>query len=242
MVKTEHSSEFAEFQLKLRSLSDISHALAEAATFDDFCRLAVEHGRETLGLDRMGLWFFDTDPRFILGSFGTDEQGQTRDERHWRYEVSFDEWILELFNTRAIRAKRRNTPLYNDKHEHVGWGEGAITALWDGERRLGWLTADNLIHQESITEYQIELMALYGATISQLASRKRAEEALQHSEHAARQFQSKLKALHEATIELSKTRSLDELCQRAVELAREKLGFDRVALFFLEGVMHFREG
>ena len=182
----------------------------------------------------MGLWFFDTDPRFLLGSYGTDENGHIRDERHCRYEVSFDEWILELFNTSAVRAKRRHTPLYNERHEVVGSGEGAVTALWDGERRLGWLTGDNLLHQKPMTDYQIELMALYGATISQLASRKRAEEALRQSEHAARQFQSKLKALHEVTIELSKTPSLDDLCRRAVELGREKLGFDRLALFFLD--------
>jgi PAS domain S-box-containing protein len=234
MSEPEPSTEFTEFHLKLRGLTEASHILAEAASFDEFCRLAVELGRETLHLDRMGLWFFDTDPRFLVGSFGTDEQGQTRDERHCRYEVSFDEWILELFNTRAIRAKRRHTPLYNDKHELVGWGESAITALWDGERRLGWLTADNLIHQKPITDYQVELMALYGATISQLASRKRAEEALRRSEQAARQFQAKLKALHEVSIELSKTTSFDELCRRAVELGRQTLGFDRLALFFLD--------
>lgn len=234
MSEPDHSSEFAEFQLKLRSLTEASRVLAEAASFDEFCRLAVEHGRDLVGFDRMGLWFFDTDSRFLLGSYGTDENGQTRDERHSRYEVSYDEWMDDLFNTKAVRAKRRNTPLYNDRGEFVGTGDLVITALWDGERRLGWLTADNLIHQKPLTDFQIELMALYGATISQLASRKRAEEALRQSEYAARQFQGKLKALHEITIELSKTHSFDDLCRRAVELGREKLGFDRLALFFLD--------
>ena len=34
-----------------------------------------------MGFDRLGLWFVSTRPGELSGSFGTDENGQTRDER-----------------------------------------------------------------------------------------------------------------------------------------------------------------
>ena len=70
--------------------------------------------------------------------------------------------------------------------------------------------------------------------LADLTERKRAEEALQASEEAARQFQEQLTALHEVTIELSKADSVDDVCRLAVELGRSRLGFDRLGIWFVD--------
>ena len=49
-------------------------------------------------------------------------------------------------------------------------------------------------------------------------------------------------ALQEVTIQLSKAESSDDLCQRAVELARSHLGFDRVGIWFIEEDLDFLHG
>jgi hypothetical protein len=194
-----------------------------------FCRYTVEWGRDRLAFDRLGLWLLDpANPHFALGSFGTDEIGQTRDERNRRIkDVLGDGPIRTMLQSRAIQAHRHKMPLYDDKSRVVGYGEAAMTILWDGERALGWLAIDNLLHQEHLSEDQLDLLALYGATISQLVARKRVEAAL-------RQYQTKLKALNEVTIELSKTQSSEDLCRQAVELGQKKLGFDRLGLWFYD--------
>ena len=46
-------------------------------------------------------------------------------------------------------------------------------------------------------------------------------------------FSERLALLTAVSNELSKAKTLDELCRRAVEAGREQLGFDRVALFFV---------
>lgn len=57
---------------------------------------------------------------------------------------------------------------------------------------------------------------------------------LNRREGADYQFQEKLKTLNEITIELGHLQSFHELCKRSVELGIQKLGFDRLALFFLD--------
>ena len=65
-----------------------------------------------------------------------------------------------------------------------------------------------------------------------ISDRKQAEEALQKSENAERQFQERLRTLLEVSNELSGIDSVDGLCQRAVELGRARLGFDRMGVWF----------
>src|SRR5262249_5419563 len=153
----------------------------------------------------------------------TDETGHTRDERGSRVKAILDEAVLSAIERRETRAFRRPALLTNHRGEGVGRGENAMGILWDGEKRLGWVSADNFIHQTHITDYQVELLGVYSTAVGHLLTRKRAEEELQNREKAARHFQSQLRTLQAVTIELSKCQSFDELCRRAVELGRQRL-------------------
>jgi PAS domain S-box-containing protein len=232
--KRRRTQEMLDFQTKLKSLHEVSGELSQAASFDDFCRLAVELGRSRLGFDRLGLWFLDADPRFLVGSFGTDEKGQLRDERGRRCELKTDDMSAEMLATREGHTLRRNVPLLNDKAEVVGYGDVARGNLFDGQKILGWLNSDNLLRHEPWSDYQVELLGLYAASLGHLVTRQRIEQALRDKEESAHRFQEKLKALHEVTSELSGIQSFDDLCRRAVELGRSELGFDRLGLWFLE--------
>lgn len=67
-----------------------------------------------------------------------------------------------------------------------------------------------------------------------ITERKQAEEALQTKMAEERQFQIYLKALHEIIIELTGIEQLDTFYQRAVELGRKRLGFERLAIFLYD--------
>lgn len=75
-----------------------------------------------------------------------------------------------------------------------------------------------------------------------ITERKRAEEALRQNREAALQFSAQLAALQQVTIQLSKAESSDDLCQRAVELARARLGFERVGIWFIDEDRGFLRG
>jgi PAS domain S-box-containing protein len=69
--------------------------------------------------------------------------------------------------------------------------------------------------------------------IRNITERKQAEEALHKREEAQRFFSERLTRVLKTINELSKIESYDEFCRRSVELALERLGFDRVGLCFL---------
>jgi hypothetical protein len=175
-----HDQELLDFQTKLKNLHEVVGTLSQAPTFDEFCRLAVELGRSRLGFDRLGLWFIDTDPRFVVGSFGTDETGQLRDERGERFAVSYDDLTgdgrsekVELF---------RNIPLLNQRSEVVGSGDCVRGHLYDGERIIGWLDAQiTLIRHEPGQTIRLSYLG-YMRRRSALIVRKRIEDALRAKE------------------------------------------------------------
>jgi len=69
--------------------------------------------------------------------------------------------------------------------------------------------------------------------VRDITERKREEEALRRSEQRERYFREELTRLHEVTNKLSKVRSFDGLCRTAIELGRERLGFDRLSIWFV---------
>ncbi len=221
------------FQDQLRVLHRLSVSLAKARSFDEFCRRAVEEGREQLGFDRLGLWFLDETRSFTVGSYGTDTEGNTSDERSARYPID-DRFEGKDFDQANYIAYRDGVDLTDDKGNILGKGWHALTAMWNGDEVIGYLSADNLLSRQPSSPNQLELLVLYGVTLGHLTSRIQTEEVLRASEEAEREFQQQLRALHEVSIELTGTSSFAELCRRAVELGRERLGFDRMSLWFID--------
>ncbi|MBN1584250.1 MAG: PAS domain S-box protein, partial [Anaerolineae bacterium] len=75
-----------------------------------------------------------------------------------------------------------------------------------------------------------------------ITERRQAEYELRQNREAAVRFSEQLSALQQVTIQLSKAKSSDDLCRRAVELARSHLGFDRVGIWFIEEDCGFLRG
>jgi PAS domain S-box-containing protein len=162
------------FQERLKTLHRLNSELAAAASFDDLCRMAVELGCRRLGFDRLGLWFIDADPRYKVGSFGIDEHGDLRDERSIRTRIGTSSLPEDLFFDAFPMHFDDDTELYNDRGEVVGHGWNGMAALWDSERPIGYISADNLLTGKPVSPYQMELLALYASTLGYLVVRMRA--------------------------------------------------------------------
>lgn len=191
------------FLERLKALHEIGFELASIESFDDLCRQAIELGRERLGFDRMGLWLTDEDPNFMVGSFGTNEQGQTRDERGQR--VSFDLSWYPLTDTGPYGRRvyyRESGLLFNDRHETVGTGWVAMGYLRDGDRLIGALSTDNFLSRQYAPASQLELLALYANTLAYLCVRKRAEQRLREAEEKfSKAFHSNLSGITISSLE-----------------------------------------
>ncbi len=86
----------------------------------------------------------------------------------------------------------------------------------------------------SISPIETEGGLLVASAIRDVTERKLAEEALKMRIAEEHEFQDYLKALHEVTIELTTISDLDAFYKRAVELGRQRLGFDRLGLLLYD--------
>jgi PAS domain S-box-containing protein len=181
-------SEEAEhrFSEQLMALSEVSNQLSKADSFDDLCRSAVELGRSRLGFDRLGLWFADEDHSSATGSFGVDESGQLRDERGSRVTISPGSVAGEVLSSKRLFALRVDAPVMDNRADRVGRGAHAIAGLWNGEEAIGFISTDNLLLRQPITERQCKLLTLYASALGHLCSLKRTEEELQAREERFR--------------------------------------------------------
>jgi PAS domain S-box-containing protein len=219
---------------RLKALHEVTLELSRVDSVDQLCYRAIELGRDRLEFDRLGIWLLDDDPNFIVGSFGIDELGQIRDERNIRLPIDDDRLVRDVFESELPVSVNLDTTLLDDRYGPVGQGWNAIAALQDRGRVIGYISVDNLLRRQPIEPYQIEILALYGATLGLLCVRKRAEAALRASEETTRHFLESLKALHEVGLELSRIDSFDDLCRRAIELGRDRLEFDRLGIWLLD--------
>jgi PAS domain S-box-containing protein len=166
------------FLERLKALHEVGLALASTGSFDELCRRAIELGRSRLGFDRLGMWFLDDDPDFIVGSFGVDEHGQIRDERAVRLPIDNEKFVGDIFAGQLPIYYKVDTELLDDHYETVGRGWNAMAALWDRDRVIGYIAADNLLQRQPIESYQLEILALYGSTLGHLCIHTRADDAI----------------------------------------------------------------
>lgn len=163
------------FQDKLKILNELSLELDRANTVDDVCRLGIEYGMARLGFDRLGLWLLDEDRVHMVGTFGVDEAGNLRDERHQRFSAQ-NTAISRFDNSLRHPIVRTDYPLLNDQSQMVGMGWHISVPLLDGDAFVGFLSADNLLHQHPLKPYEPELLRLYGITLGYLCMKKREQE------------------------------------------------------------------
>jgi len=177
-----------EFQHKLEILQSISRDLDRTQSFDELCRYGVEFGIRQLGFDRMSFWFTDDKREHLIGTFGIDENGQMRDERHERRKLDH-EVIVQFSIGKSDLHVVEDTPLYNHFAEPVGTGWLIAVPLLDGDEFVGYLSCDNLLSQQPIKSYYPKLLQLYGATIGYLARNKQSLARTRLFHHAMEQSQ-----------------------------------------------------
>ena len=221
------------YQENLKVLHRIGVDLSKAETFDDFCRQAVEEGRSRLGFDRLSLWFMGDEPGQMIGSFGTDADGKTTDERQDQHTIK-PEYFRTAFPTGDSLVINDNVDLIDSRGEVLGKGWAVMALMRSGDEVVGYLSADNLLNQKPLSPQQQELLTLYGSTLGHLATRIRAEETLLRQQNAEKAFQEQLKRINQISIDLAQCETFDDVCRQAIEMGREQLGFDRMSLWFID--------
>ncbi|UCD29132.1 MAG: PAS domain S-box protein, partial [Planctomycetota bacterium] len=238
------------FQQRLINLLNINIELSKIDSFDDLCRRAVELGLSRLDFDRLGIWFFSEEPHVAVGSFGTDVNGQVRDERDWR-ETQINQVILDGALNKKKELWRYDGPILAIDRKPIGEGTQLAATIWDGKKIIGYLNMDNLIRHRPVTEYDGQLLSLYASSLGYLCSRQRTPQTLTQERnllHAlidnlpgyiyVKDTESRFVVANSATVKLFGVKSLDEIVGKShTDLLQVQ---DKAKEFFVEeqAVMH----
>jgi PAS domain S-box-containing protein len=208
-----------KFSAQLTILAAVTNELSKSGTLDEFCCCAVEAGREKLGFDRLGLWFVSEDRSTMLGTYGTDVEGQTTDERQARHPIPRNSRLWAVVEGSQTLQQYKNVPLHQNGKQ-VGMGARITAGLWDGETVIGFLSIDNLINHRAFSEHDCELLHLYASTLGHLYTLKRAQAALA--------------ALYETSQTLGASLNLDEALRTVLDSAIRLTGAERGCLMLFD--------
>jgi PAS domain S-box-containing protein len=172
----------------LQNVLSAADDLLDAPDLDDLLRRAVELGRSRLGLERCSIFLVDDDRARAHGTFGTDLQGRTTDERHACAPMDRD-WNACLESAEA-GGPRWRVLQHRAQWECVG-GEFrplpeqswiAATAIRSHHGATGVFFNDTAGSGAPADPTQQELVAVYCSLLGTMIERKRDEERLRASE------------------------------------------------------------
>ncbi|GAB4579096.1 MAG: hypothetical protein Fur0022_18340 [Anaerolineales bacterium] len=187
-----------ELITRLRSVLQIADTLILSPNLDTFYRQTVELAREKLGLERCALYLFDPSLKYQLGTFGTDDQGQTTDERGIKLLISNS--APEDLLTRGDRfwsVYQSDYRYWDELNQEIHLGEGwiASTLIHSATQPIGVFYNDTAITHSPLDRTQQEIVVLFCSLIGNIIERKRAEEALSNSEKRFRALVEQLPAI-----------------------------------------------
>jgi len=173
----------------LRAILAATIELLSCPDLDSTLRQAVELARNSLGIERCGLFFERSES--MQGTYGTDAAGRTTEESGLR--ISLDqEWRKRILALKTGDA--RWLILKDDRHTY-----------WDGEKRIainrGWVVVtlvplaggrnafmfnDSAITDAPLDETKQEIFAVYCSLLGAIIDRRQSVTARHHSEEMYR--------------------------------------------------------
>ncbi len=223
----------AAFTVRLATLSDVALVLTRAANLDDFCRAAIALGRSELGFDRLGILLKGEEPGLLYGTFGTDEEGNLRDEHTFSFVITQNPQLVQYIHEHDQHEPVLLTNTVTEQRFEptpVSWN--AVVGIWDDGDVIGYLFVDNLLQRYPYRSEDHQLLRRYAATLGHLFTHFRIEQTLSQRRIAANRFLNQMSALSRVIAALTMSNSSDELCYNAIDLGRRELGFDRLGLWF----------
>jgi PAS domain S-box-containing protein len=214
---------------QLRAALEAASELIQVQDLDTLYRRSVELARERFDVERCGLYMLDESRNHLWGTYGTDDQRRTTDEREAQRAAEEFSSILTAAPEQLWIVRETQHVYVDDGVQHtVGAGWVVATVLRGATGPIGILFNDCAVSGRPIDEAQQEALAIYCSIIGSIIERKRLEERVQQS-LALRDAQ--VQTSTEVAQEIASATNLDELFKRVVTLIKERFNYYHAQLF-----------
>ncbi|HNT34096.1 MAG TPA: GAF domain-containing protein, partial [bacterium] len=203
----------------------VGSELAAIEDLMDLCRRAVELGRSELGFERLAIWLVeDAESDMIRGTFGTDAQGRTRDERDFVIRAPRSRFPLRRIDERVPKAYRKRMKRLVDWDKVITGGADTLSSvITDGQKLIGYLVADTLISAREFSQGESEIFAFYASILGHLMQSRISGQVLQEQNR-------QLELLNTITSALSGSRTPEQMGTQLFEIVRDLVACDSFIL------------
>ena len=154
--------------------SDIQR-YSEQDVFKELVKLAIN----ILDFDRFGILLLSEDRQTMIGTWGTDSNGEIVDETDFSSPIDAnlepimsavkDQGQIILWDEVDILDFDRQS---KNGVNHIGMGWNAGYAFWVNNRIAGWVAADNLLNKQEFSAIHQQLFRMIGDFIGQFLTAK----------------------------------------------------------------------
>ena len=210
---------------------------------NELCFHTVKFAKDILSIDRAGLLLYSPDQERIVGTWGTDVDGNIVNESDLSLPLNDNPWMKEALLKKGVLIIKENVDLL-DYGKSVGKGWNAIVSIYYGNEPLGWFCCDNLVHHRPIDPWLRLQIGHFATLVGQWLIRRKNEDKLrllnqslerQIKEKTA-ELQNTIQALTHTQADLINTERSKALASFTAGIAHEinnPIGFIRSNLSFI---------
>ncbi|WP_295894438.1 ATP-binding protein [uncultured Vibrio sp.] len=152
------------FANTMRKLHEVMLRISQSQTLDDLYQQAITEAQQHLFIDRLAIFLIDSETNEMIGTWGTDEDGNVKNESSFRGPIPDAPWVELTLASKEYIEVWDNVDLYY-YNEVVGKGWNAMAAIWDGDTPIGWIACDNLIKKRPMQPWLKEVLGQYGQAL-----------------------------------------------------------------------------
>jgi PAS domain S-box-containing protein len=177
--------------LLMRGVLSAADELLSCHSVDEVLRRGLELAREKLDIERCSIALRGLEDKYLIGTYGTNLQGQTTDEHAYRFETP--DWLL---SHPQLSQRGRSGWAYFEKQALYEWdgqetrfiGEGWLcaTLIQGPDGLVGILFNDTAISGSGVDSIQQEILAIYCSLLGNIIEHKQIETQLQQVISGAR--------------------------------------------------------
>jgi PAS domain S-box-containing protein len=234
LTSIQHAADYKAQQRdnNLTLLHDVIRELTASETLDDVFRNTITLGRSKLEYDRLALFLYDDDSHTMVGTYGTDGQGNVRNESYLLIPITESGFHQYTLNTHQTIILRDDAALEEDG-KVVGRGWHLLITLWDSDKVMGWMVADNLLTQKPLDPAKIDLLYSYSVLVIQLVIRKQAENQLRYLQRSLQAKSESLAAINKMAERLHQTHDMESVLKSVADALISLLNTQSVLVYLL---------